>query len=126
MSQHRVLPPAPGSRLSQALANVMHETRQRQLEAEQQGFAALEHLIRVAEGHSGQSHHLRRLLLGLYNGYRWPFEMQRLRALDADLQAEALAVIKMATYSGHEIHNFIEGGDALLKRFWEMEEAGDE
>ncbi|NLC22006.1 MAG: hypothetical protein GX771_08885, partial [Halomonadaceae bacterium] len=72
------------------------------------------------------SHHLRRLLLALYNGDSWPFEMQRLRGLDADLQADALAVIQMATYSGHEIHTFIEGGDALLKRFWEIEETKDE
>lgn len=126
MSQHRVRTPEPRSRLSQALAQVINETRQRQLEAEKEGLAALEHLIHVAQGHSGQSHHLRRLLLGLYNGYRWPFEMQRLRGLDPDLQDAALAVIWMATYSGHEIHTFIEGGDALLKRFWEIEEANDE
>lgn len=126
MSQYRVRTPEHRSRLSQALAQVMNETRLRQLEAEQQGLAALEHLIHVAQGHSGQSHHLRRLLLGLYNGYRWPFEMQRLRGLDVDLQEAALAVIQMATYSGHEIHTFVEGGDALLKRFWEIEEANDE
>ncbi|PWV69017.1 hypothetical protein [Halomonas sp. A11-A] len=126
MSQYRVRTPEPHSRLSQALAQVMNETRQRQLEAEQQGLSSLEHLICVAQGHSGQSHHLRRLLLALYNGDSWPFEMQRLRGLDEDLQEAALAVIQMATYSGHEIHTFIEGGDALLKRFWEIEEANDE
>ncbi|MBF7052247.1 hypothetical protein IOC61_02820 [Halomonas sp. KAO] len=126
MSQYRVRTPEHRSRLSQALAQVMNETRLRQLEAEQQGLAALEHLIHAAQGHSGQSHHLRRLLLGLYNGYRWPFEMQRLRGLDVDLQEAALAVIQMATYSGHEIHTFVEDGDALLKRFWEIEEANDE
>jgi len=126
MSQYRVRTPEPRSRLSQALAQVMNETRQRQLEAEKEGFPALEHLICVAQGHSGQSHHLRRLLLALYNGDSWPFEMQRLRGLDPALQADALAVIQMATYSGHEIHTFIEGGDALLKRFWEIEEAKDE
>ena len=126
MSQYRVRTPEPRSRLSQALAQVMNETRQRQLEAEKEGFPALEHLICVDQGHSGQSHHLRRLLLALYNGDSWPFEMQRLRGLDPALQADALAVIQMATYSGHEIHTFIEGGDALLKRFWEIEEAKDE
>lgn len=126
MSQYRVRTPEPRSRLSQALAQVMNETRQRQLEAEQQGLSSLEHLICVAQGHSGQSHHLRRLLLALYNGDSWPFEMQRLRGLDPALQADALAVIQMATYSGHEIHTFIEGGDALLKRFWEIEEGNDE
>ncbi len=126
MSQYRVRTPEPRSRLSQALAQVMNETRQRQLEAEQQALPALEQLIRVAQGHSGQSHHLRRLLLGLYNGDSWPFEMHRLRGLDPDLQEGALAVIRMATYSGHEIHTFIEGGDALLKRFWEIEEGKDE
>ncbi|TDB02090.1 DUF7673 family protein [Halomonas marinisediminis] len=126
MSQYRVRTPEHRSRLSQALAQVMNETRLRQLEAEQQGLAALEYLIHAAQGHSGQSHHLRRLLLGLYNGYRWPFEMQRLRGLDVDLQEAALAVIQMATYSGHEIHTFVEDGDALLKCFWEIEEANDE
>jgi hypothetical protein len=126
MIQHRVRTPQPCSRLAQALAEVMSETRQRQLDAEHQGLPALENLLHVAEGHSGQSHHLRRLLLALYNGYRWPFEMQRLRALDADLQADALRVIEMATYSGHEIHVFIQGGDELMKRFWDIEEASDE
>ena len=126
MSQYRVRTPEPRSRLSQALAQVMNETRQRQLEAEQQGLSSLEHLICVAQGHSGQSHHLRRLLLALYNGDSWPFEMQRLRGLDPALQADALAVIQMDASAGHEIHTFIEGGDALLKRFWEIEEAKDE
>jgi hypothetical protein len=126
MSEHRVRTPPARSRLAQALAEVINETRQHQLDAEQQGLSALEHLIRIAEGHSGQSHHLRRLLLGLFNGYRWPFEMQRLRALDADLQADALRVIELATYSGHEIHVFIQGGGELMKRFWKIEEAIDE
>ena len=35
MSQYRVRTPEPRSRLSQALAQVMNETRQRELEAEQ-------------------------------------------------------------------------------------------
>lgn len=126
MSQLRVHTPAHRSRISQALSDVMNDTQRRQQEAEYNGLQALENLLCVADGHSGQSHHLRRLLLALYNGYRWPFEMQRLRALDADLQADALKVIEMATYSGHDIHAFIQGGDALLKHFWEIEEAIDE
>lgn len=126
MSQYRVRIPEARSRLSQALALVRNEARRHRFEIEQKGLPALEHLNRVAQGQSDQSHHLRRLLLGFYNGYRWPFEMQWLRGLDTDLQEDTLAVIRLTTYSGHELHTFIVDGEALLKRFWEIEEHSDE
>lgn len=32
----------------------------------------------------------------------------------------------MSQLRGHDIHAFIQGGDALLKHFWEIEETIDE
>ncbi len=86
------------------------------------GIPALERLARVAQQHSGQSHHVRRLLLALYNGPEWPFEMNRLRALDLELQEDALAVIRLATFGGREIHTHLPNGDDLMAALWEREQ----
>lgn len=99
----------------------------RQAAAEIAGIPALERLVRVAQGGSGQCHHVRRFLLGLYNSYAWPFELNRLRALDAELQADALAVLRMDLTPRKEIHLFLEDGEKLFRTFWEMEApAGDQ
>lgn len=90
------------------------------------GIPALIKLINVAQGHSGQSHHLRRLLLGLYNGYEWPFELQRLRALDRELQFDSLLVVALATFGPYEVHTLVNDGDSVLKAFWLRECAQDE
>jgi len=90
------------------------------------GIPALLKLINVAQGYSGQSHHLRRLLLGVYNGYEWPFELQRLRALDRDLQVDSLLVVALATFSPYEVHTLVKDGDSVMKAFWLREsEQGD-
>ena len=95
--------------------------RTRQAAAEAEGIPALRRLVQVARGGSGQCHHVRRFLLGLYNGYRWPFELVRLRALDADLADDCLTVLRMDLTPRKEIHLFLEGGDEFFQKFWEME-----
>lgn len=85
------------------------------------GIPALLNLINVAQGHSGQSHHLRRLLLGVYNGDEWPFELQRLRALDRELQIDSLLVVALATFSPYEVHTLVKDGDSVMKEFWRRE-----
>lgn len=85
------------------------------------GIPALLNLINVAQGHSGQSHHLRRLLLGVYNGDEWPFELQRLRALDRQLQIDSLLVVALATFSSYEVHTLVKDGDSVMKEFWRRE-----
>lgn len=85
------------------------------------GIPALLNLINVAQGYSGQSHHLRRLLLGVYNGDEWPFEFQRLRALDRELQIDSLLVVALATFSPYEVHTLVKDGDAVMKEFWRRE-----
>lgn len=85
------------------------------------GIPAFLNLINVAQGNSGQSQHLRRLLLGVYNGDEWPFELQRLRALDRELQIDSLLVVALATFSPYEVHTLVKDGDAVMKEFWRRE-----
>lgn len=93
---------------------------------EQLGPMALNRLAQVAQGDSGQSHHCRRLLLAVYNGPEWPLEITRLRVIDRDLQDAALVVIEWATYTGRELHEYLEDGDRLMQRFWLIETHKDE
>lgn len=78
-------------------------------------------LVEVAQNHSGQSHHCRRILLAVYNSDAWPLELTRLRCLDADLQRAALSVIEWAVYTNRELHEYLPEGDAIMKRFWAIE-----
>lgn len=95
--------------------------RQRQAELEARGLPALQRLVEVAQGHSGQSHHCRRILLAVYNADDWPLELTRLRCLDRDLQAAALTVIEWNAYTGRELHEFLENGNRIMQAFWERE-----
>lgn len=89
----------------------------------------LEALIRladVAQGDSGQCRHVRRFLLGLYNAEEWPFELNRLRALDHELTMACLAVLELDAVSpARDIHEYLENGTALFRRFWQLESGGE-
>ncbi|RAH37548.1 hypothetical protein [Halomonas sp. SL1] len=97
------------------------DAERRLAQIEKLGPAALNRLAQVAQGDSGQSHHCRRLLLAVYNGPEWPLELTRLRVIDRDLQDAALVVIEWATYSGRELHEYLDDGDRLMQRFWLLE-----
>lgn len=101
-----------------------HRVRQAQLEAE--GIPALKRLVQTARGRSGQCHHVRRFLLGIYNAYSWPFELNRLRALDEELQADCLKVLRMDLAPRQELHLFLKNGDEIFQGFWEIESASDD
>ncbi|MGJ7459347.1 DUF7673 family protein [Halomonas sp. RA08-2] len=99
--------------------------RARQAELLQRGLPALKRLAKVAQGHTHQPQHCRRILLALYNGAEWPLDLTRLRVLDADLQRAALIVIEWSADCDRELHDYLEGGNRLLQRFWEIE-SGEE
>lgn len=82
---------------------------------------SLGRLIDAASGCSGQSHHVRRLLLGIYNSYDWPFELNRLRALDLDLAQDALNVLAASVTAAEEIHAGFPDGDRIFLAFWKIE-----
>lgn len=62
---------------------------------EEHGTAALARLICIGKGDSGQTRHVRRFLIGLYNGSTFPFDLTDLRCVDRAIQDDALAVLAM-------------------------------
>ncbi|WP_019584471.1 MULTISPECIES: hypothetical protein [unclassified Thioalkalivibrio] len=67
---------------------------------------ALDRLLLVALGRSGQSRSVRRVVLACYNAPEWPLDLSDLRGLDPDLQASALTAIRL----------FMEGSDLYHHR----------
>lgn len=114
-----------GAPTPQDIHEIMAAQRQQQADNEAAGIPALLRLVEVAQKNSGQPRHIRRFLLGLYNGDAWPFELNRLRNLDADLKEDALAVLRMDMSPRREVHTYIEGGDELWREWWHREAAFD-
>jgi len=85
------------------------------------GVSALLRLVTVAQGDSGQCRYVRRFLLGLYNGAEWPFNLNSLRAIDSNLQDDALRVLQMDMTPHREVHEYIKDGDALFREWWHWE-----
>jgi hypothetical protein len=97
-----------------------HEALKQTLHAA--GQPALQRLVNIAQNDTGQAVTVRRLLLGLYNGYRFPFDLTRLRGLDSALYDDCMAVIAMdARAPLKEIHEYIQNGSALFET-WAQEE----
>jgi hypothetical protein len=82
-------------------------------ELEESGFEALRRLYAEALNDEAEAGRVcARLLLGLYNGYRFPFDLTDLRTLPANLFEDAMTAIRMdARLTRQEVHNyFSEGG----------------
>jgi hypothetical protein len=98
----------------------LHTERQAVTEA---GIPALVRLARIAEGDTGQAATVRRFLLGLYNGYRFPFNLITLRGLDKALFDDCLAVLKLdARATRQEVHQYFDNGGELFEKFAGMME----
>jgi len=91
-----------------------------ELETERQaateaGLPALERLAKVAERDTGQSETVRLFLLGLYNGYAFPFNLVRFRSLDKSLFDDCLLVLTLdARVTAQEIHLYFDNGGDLF------------
>jgi len=82
------------------------------------GIPALIRLAEIAEGDTGQAATVRRFLLGLYNGYRFPFNLITLRGLDKALFDDCIAVLKLdARATRQEVHHYFDNGGELFERF---------
>ena len=102
---------------------LLEKEEKRRQQREDAGLPALTTMIDAAHSGGGQARHIRRLLLGLYNSSHWPFELNRLRALDTELQQAALQVLAL-DWNGREVHTYVPGGDELFQAWWERE-SGD-
>ncbi len=79
----------------------------------QAGIEALARLVPVAQRGTGQSEVIGRFLLGLYNGYDYPFVLTSLRGLDTALFDDCLAVLQLDYSPEQEVHTYLPNGDAI-------------
>lgn len=63
---------------------------------------------------TGQAGRLVRFLLGVYNGYDYPFDLTDLRALDTRLSNACLDYLNFDRLGIKEVHQFLSGGDTEL------------
>lgn len=92
----------------------LHRQKVDQLQAA--GIPALHHLLKVAQGDTGQSRTVAKFLLGLYNDQRFPFPLVDLRRLDDELFEDCMTVLRMdARACQKEVHCYFENGG----RIWE-------
>jgi len=95
--------------MTQALAH-----QQRRPAIETAGVQALHRLTPIALGYTGQSRVVGRFLLGLYNGYDFPFALHDLRSLDLPVFEDCLKVLMMDFSPELEVHERIENGDRIF------------
>lgn len=92
---------------------MLAERDARQARAGAEGVPALRRLVAVAQRDTGQSRVVGRFLLGLWNGSDFAFDLTDLRALDAELHDDCLAVLRLDQYPVNEVHQYIEDGDRI-------------
>lgn len=101
----------------QQLAEEFARQRELRQQLESTGVAALQRLLRIAQGHTGQCRSVALLLLGLYNATRFPFPLTELRGLDDALFEDCMAVLRMdARMCRQEVHLYFKDGSQL----WEQ------
>lgn len=80
------------------------------------GVAALQRLLNIARGHSGQCRHVAAFLLGLYNGTRFKFDLTDFRCVDTAIFLDCLEVLKMDHCPVQEVHLYFKDGGKI----WEQ------
>ena len=68
---------------------------------------SLARLWKLSQESHGGSRVAAKLLLGLYNGPRFPFDLSELRVLDQAYLDDALIVIRMDSSPQHEVHEWL-------------------
>jgi len=77
------------------LVRVLHIEEKSRNDAEIKGVPALHRLFNIAKSNSRQALVIRRFLLGLYDGARFPVNLNSLRYIDVTLIDDALLVLGM-------------------------------
>lgn len=95
---------------------VVHGNIKRDREA---GEAALRRLLPIAMRDTGQSRRVAAVLLGCYNGRRFPLELTDLRSLDYCLLDDVLAVLRMDANAWQEVHCYFENGGRIFEQMAE-------
>lgn len=101
-----------GERLRQQIADI----ERRRSAAKINGIPALERLMELAQGDTGQARIVGRFLLGLYNGTAYPFPLFNLRSLDMDIWDDCMAVLALDQFPEKEIHLILPNGSQVFDR----------
>jgi hypothetical protein len=80
------------------------------------GEAALRRLLPIAQGSTGQSERVARILLGCYNGIRFPLDLTNLRSLDYEIMEDVMAVLRMDANAYREVHCYFENGGKVFEK----------
>lgn len=91
------------------------------------GEAALRRLLPIAQGNTGQCERVARLLLGCYNGHRFPLDLTNLRSLDYEIMVDCLAVLRMDANPRQEVHQYFDNGGEVFEQLakdWDFEKKG--
>ncbi|MGH1449932.1 MAG: DUF7673 family protein [Pseudomonadaceae bacterium] len=102
------------------LAAKLLAEEQNRREAFDAGLPALQRLVPIALGDTGQSMVVGRFLLGLFSS-EYPFHLNTLRALDLEIFRDCLAVLQLDRYPEKDIHLYLVDGPAVfekLKQRW--------
>lgn len=89
------------------------------------GETALRRLLPIAQGNCGQSAKVARILLGLYNGHRFPLDLTNLRSLDYAIMEDVLAVLRMDANAYQEVHCYFDNGGRIFEKLaddWNLNE----
>jgi hypothetical protein len=105
----------------EAVSDFLRQIRDLEIERQavtEAGIPALFRLADIAEGDTGQAATVRSFLLGLYNGYRFTFNLITLRGLDKALFDDCMAVLKLdARATRQEVHHYLDNGGELFERW---------
>lgn len=69
--------------------------------------AALKRVWEMAQGDHGGSHVCAQLLLGLYNGDRFKFDLTELRRLDSAAWQDCMSVLAVDARPRYEVHQWL-------------------
>ncbi len=87
---------------------------------EQTGVEALRRLFEMAKGTSAQCGRVARFLLGLYNGFCFPFELTQLRSVEEAVFEDVVRVLRLdASLVGREVHDYLANGGPELEKLAE-------
>lgn len=80
------------------------------------GVEALQRLLEIAQGNSGQCRHVAAFLLSLYNSTRFKMDLTDFRCLDREIFDDCIAVLRMDYQPQQEVHCYFKDGG----RIWEQ------
>lgn len=99
------------------------KTRMEKEEQHAKGIPALQRLLPIAQGHSGQCRIVANFLLSLYNGNRFKFDLTDFRSLDIAIFIDCIAVLWMDYRPKQEVHSYFKNGDKIwedLAKKWHI------